>query len=118
MKTYCKTNIEGTANIVNFCLAKVKKLCYISSTAALGDLASNETIITEEIEWNPENRTVIMLFLNMVPKWKSGEVSKNRCNNCKSRNWSWIPRTGKRPTFKEVANGLRYYTWGKEHSCG
>jgi nucleoside-diphosphate-sugar epimerase len=47
---------------VNFCLAKgVKKLCYVSSTAALGDLASNETI-TEEIEWNPENRTVIMLF--------------------------------------------------------
>jgi nucleoside-diphosphate-sugar epimerase len=71
-----KTNIEGTANI-KFCLAKgVKKLCYVSSTAALGDLASNETIITEEIEWNPENRTVIMLFLNMVPKWKSGEVSK------------------------------------------
>jgi hypothetical protein len=27
--------------------------------------------------------------------------------------WSWIPRTGKRPTFKEVANGLRYYTLGK-----
>jgi nucleoside-diphosphate-sugar epimerase len=46
-----KTNIEGTANIV---LSKgVKKLCYVSSTAALGDLASNETIITEEIEWNP-----------------------------------------------------------------
>jgi thioester reductase-like protein len=68
-----KTNIEGTANIVNFVLPK-EKLCYISSTAALGDLA-NETIITEEIEWNPENRTVIMRFLNMVPKWKS-EVSK------------------------------------------
>jgi nucleoside-diphosphate-sugar epimerase len=32
----------------------VKKLCYVSSTAALGDLASNETIITEEIEWNPK----------------------------------------------------------------
>jgi nucleoside-diphosphate-sugar epimerase len=69
-----KTNIEGTANIVNFVLPKGKKLCYISSTAALGDLASHETIITEEIEWNPENRTVIMRFLNMVPK--SGEVSK------------------------------------------
>jgi nucleoside-diphosphate-sugar epimerase len=49
-------------------LQRSKKLCYVSSTAALGDLASNETIITEEIEWNPENRTVIMLFLNMVPK--------------------------------------------------
>ncbi|MFV5694497.1 NAD-dependent epimerase/dehydratase family protein [Flavobacterium sp. LB3P122] len=50
-----KTNIEGTANIVNFCVAKaIKKLCYMSSIAALGDLASHEKIITEETEWNPE----------------------------------------------------------------
>ena len=50
-----KTNIEGTANIVNFCLAKnVQKLCFISSIAALGDLKENEKIITEETEWNPE----------------------------------------------------------------
>lgn len=50
-----KTNIEGTANIVNFCLAQnVKKLCFISSIAALGDLKENEKIITEETEWNPE----------------------------------------------------------------
>lgn len=50
-----KTNIEGTANIVNFCIANaVKKLCYVSSIAALGDLKENEKIITEETEWNPE----------------------------------------------------------------
>ena len=50
-----KINIEGTANVVNFCLAtNVKKLCHISSIAALGDLATHETIITEETEWNPE----------------------------------------------------------------
>ncbi|MFV8342818.1 NAD-dependent epimerase/dehydratase family protein [Flavobacterium sp. XS2P39] len=50
-----KTNIEGTANIVNFCVANaVKKLCFVSSIAALGDLASHEKIITEETEWNPE----------------------------------------------------------------
>ncbi|MGQ7946202.1 NAD-dependent epimerase/dehydratase family protein [Flavobacterium sp. WC2509] len=50
-----KTNIEGTANIVNFCLAyNIQKLCHISSIAALGDLAAHETIITEETEWNPE----------------------------------------------------------------
>jgi nucleoside-diphosphate-sugar epimerase len=50
-----KINIEGTANIVNFCIAKkVKKLCFVSSIAALGDLKENETIITEETEWNPE----------------------------------------------------------------
>ena len=50
-----KINIEGTANIVNFCIAKkVKKLCHVSSIATLGDLAQNETIITEKTEWNPE----------------------------------------------------------------
>ncbi|TRX35913.1 NAD-dependent epimerase/dehydratase family protein [Flavobacterium restrictum] len=50
-----KINIEGTANIVNFCLANgVKKLCYVSSIAALGDKATYEKEITEETEWNPE----------------------------------------------------------------
>lgn len=51
-----KINIEGTANVVNFCLAyQIKKLCHVSSIAALGDLASHETEITEETEWNPES---------------------------------------------------------------
>jgi len=52
-----KVNIEGTANIVNFCIdKKVTKLCHVSSIAALGDLASGlkNTFITEETEWNPE----------------------------------------------------------------
>jgi len=50
-----KTNIEGTANIVNFCLAyNIKKLCHVSSIAALGDLVAHESEITEETEWNPE----------------------------------------------------------------
>ena len=50
-----KTNIEGTANIVNFCLHfNVKKLCHVSSIAALGSLAPNEKQITESTEWNSE----------------------------------------------------------------
>lgn len=50
-----KTNIEGTANVVNFCIHyKIKKLCYVSSIAALGDLVTPKTIIAEECEWNPE----------------------------------------------------------------
>jgi dihydroflavonol-4-reductase len=49
-----KTNIEGTANIVNCCIDfGVKKLCYVSSIAALGDSKFNN-IIDEETEWNPE----------------------------------------------------------------
>lgn len=50
-----KINIEGTANVVNFCIAHhIKKLCYVSSIAALGDLKEHETVIDEETEWNPE----------------------------------------------------------------
>lgn len=48
-------NIQGTANIVNFCIdKKVQKLCHVSSIAALGDVAPHEKIITETTEWNPE----------------------------------------------------------------
>ena len=50
-----KTNIEGTANVVNFCIDfGIQKLCHVSSIAALGDLKEHETIITESTEWNPE----------------------------------------------------------------
>ena len=50
-----QTNIQGTANIVNFCIdKKVQKLCHVSSIAALGDLLPNEKVITEKSEWNPE----------------------------------------------------------------
>lgn len=50
-----KVNIEGTANIVNFCIdRKIKKLCHVSSIAALGNPAAHENEITEETEWNPE----------------------------------------------------------------
>lgn len=45
-------NIEGTANLVNACLErKVKKLCYVSSTAALGNAPSGE-LITEDMIWS------------------------------------------------------------------
>lgn len=51
-----KTNIEGTANIVNISLAKeVKKLCFVSSVAALGNKPDNG-LIDEETYWNPDAR--------------------------------------------------------------
>lgn len=49
-----KINIEGTANIVNFCISqKVEKLCYISSIATMG-LSIGEKFITENFTWHPE----------------------------------------------------------------
>src|SRR5690554_4238291 len=53
-KEMYKTNIEGTANIVNFCIDyKVKKLCYVSSIATIGIPQAPNYIATEETEWNP-----------------------------------------------------------------
>jgi dihydroflavonol-4-reductase len=50
-----KINIEGTANVVNCCIDfGVKKICHVSSIAALGNPKEHETTITEETEWNPE----------------------------------------------------------------
>jgi nucleoside-diphosphate-sugar epimerase len=50
-----KTNIEGTANIVNLSLYNnIKKLCYVSSIAALGHAKLPDEYIDENSEWNPE----------------------------------------------------------------
>lgn len=54
--TLIKTNVEGTANVVNLCLSnQVQKLCHLSSIATLGKLPNNP--INEENPWdsNEEN---------------------------------------------------------------
>lgn len=53
-----KTNIDGTANIVNLCLEHhVKKLCYVSSIAAIGPSTKGQ-ITDEDNEWNDSNVSV------------------------------------------------------------
>lgn len=53
-----KTNVEGTANIVNLCLAyNIKKLCYVSTIGTIGrSLAGDEA--TEENEWTEQQVNV------------------------------------------------------------
>jgi len=53
-----RSNVGGTANLVNACLEKkVKKLCYVSSTAALGN-APPGMQITEDMMWpHSKNRS-------------------------------------------------------------
>jgi len=49
-----KTNVEGTANIVNACLnTGVEKLVHVSSVSALGRMREQE-MITEQMKWTPE----------------------------------------------------------------
>lgn len=57
--TLKKVNVEGTANVVNFCLSEgVKKLCYVSSIATLGKNL-NGSLTTEETEYNPEDKNSV-----------------------------------------------------------
>lgn len=49
-----RTNIEGTANVVNCCIKEqVKKLCFVSSIATL-DKVPGENTISETSYWNKE----------------------------------------------------------------
>ncbi|MBV1924462.1 MAG: NAD-dependent epimerase/dehydratase family protein [Flavobacteriaceae bacterium] len=54
-----KTNVEGTANVVNLCLVnQIKKLCHVSSIATLS-AAKNGALINEENEYNPEDENSV-----------------------------------------------------------
>jgi dihydroflavonol-4-reductase len=45
-------NVEGTANVINTCLAKgVKKLCFVSSVASIGR-KKNIEVISEQTKWD------------------------------------------------------------------
>jgi len=112
-----KTNIEGTANIVNFCIAKaVKKLCFVSTIAALGDLKENEKIITEEAEWNPEkphSDYAISKYGAEMEIWRGQQegletVIVNPGVIIGPGFWE----QGSGLLFKKVANGLSFYAKG------
>ena len=56
--TMIQSNVGGTANLVNACLErKVKKLCYVSSTAALGNAPAGEQITEDKIWSYSKNRS-------------------------------------------------------------
>lgn len=75
-----KTNVEGTANIVNAALyAKVKRFCHVSSTAALGRAKSGD-FITEETEWSnsPYNTDYsVTKYLAELEVWRGIEEGLN-----------------------------------------
>jgi len=112
-----KTNIEGTANIVNYCLEyNIKKLCHVSSIAALGDLAENETIITEETLWNPEkphSDYAISKYGAEMEIWRGQQeglaiVIINPGVILGPGFWN----QGSGELFNKVKNGLSFYTLG------
>ena len=112
-----KINIEGTANIVNFSLNyNIQKLCYISSIAALGDLATHETIITEKTEWNPEKTHsdyAISKYGAEMEIWRGQQEGLNIVIvNPGVIIGPGFQEQGSGLLFKKVADGLSFYTLG------
>ena len=109
-----KINREGTANIVNACLKNnISKLCYVSSTAAIG---REESIVTEETKWKQSPTTSgysISKYSAEKEVWRGVEeglnaVIVNPCLLIGAGNWKESSMT----IFKTVDDGLKFYTSG------
>ena len=126
-----KINIEGTANVVNFCLAKgVKKLCFVSSIAALGDLPeynsfdentdSFSKICDEETDWNPEkphSDYAISKYGAEMELWRGHQEGLEVVIVNPGIILGPVPKTWNREegSFKLISTlskGLKYYTQG------
>lgn len=111
-----KTNIEGTANIVNLCISNsIKKLCYVSSIATLGNTLNNESI-TEDTNWNPEDDNSVYAITKYgaeMEVWRGTQegidaVVVNPGVILGAGIWHY----GTGSLFKKAKNGLKYYTSG------
>ena len=109
-------NIEGTANIVNLCLSNnVDKLCYVSSTAAVGAEVNNK-LITEESPWNKDedhNVYAITKYGAEMEVWRGCNegldvVIVNPGVIIGPGFWQF----GSGSFFKRIYKGLKYYTTG------
>ncbi len=111
-----KTNIEGTANIVNLSIDnKIKKMCYVSSVATLGS-TNNKDRIDEETLWNPEADNAVYGITKYgaeMEVWRGTQEGLDAVIvNPGVIIGPGIWKYGSGNIFKKVANGLQYYTDG------
>lgn len=111
-----KVNIHGTAIMVNLAVdVKVKKFCFVSSIAAVGE-SVNEKIVTEENEWNDEadnHGYAITKFGAEMEVWRGSQegidvVIVNPGVILGSGSWN----SGSCKMFTQVAKGFKFYTEG------
>jgi nucleoside-diphosphate-sugar epimerase len=111
-----KTNIEGTANIVNLCLSNnIKKLCHVSSIATLG-IHNHTSLINEDTEWNQQaNNTIygITKYGAEIEVWRGSQEGLDVVMvNPGVILGAGIWRYGSGSLFKKAHKGLTYYTSG------
>jgi dihydroflavonol-4-reductase len=111
-----KTNVEGTANVVNACLGtSVKKLCYISSIAALSrNLDGDE--ITEDSEWQDSTENsqyALSKYRGELEVWRGVEEGLPAV----VLNPGFVlgfgdPKTSSASIFWKLKKGLKFYSNG------
>ena len=111
-----KVNIEGTANVVNFCLTEgVKKLCYISSIATLGKTIDG-TLSTEETEFNSEEDNSVYSITKHEAEmevWRGTQEGLDAIivhPGVIIGEGIWSSASG--GIFRTISKGLQYYTPG------
>lgn len=111
-----KTNIDGTANIVNVCLDNnVEKLVYASSVSALGRIRQSERV-SEKMQWSEETNNSEYgktKYFAEMEVWRAvGEGLKAVIVNptiiLGSADWN----KGSSAIFKNVYNQFPWYTDG------
>ena len=112
-----KVNREGTANVVNCALdLGVEKLCFVSSTAAIGN-GNNDPIVTEETKWKQSPTTSgysIAKYSAEKEVWRGIEeglnaVIVNPCVIIGAGDWNESSMT----MFRTIDKGLKFYTEGE-----
>lgn len=109
-------NVEGTSNLVNAAIENgVKKICHVSSVAALGRL-DNRQPITEETNWIPSKKISgysESKFFSETEIWRGVQegldaVIVNPSIILGPANWE----DGSSKIFKTIWDGMKYYTGG------
>jgi len=115
-KNMIASNVEGTSNLVNAALENgVKKICHVSSVAALGRL-DNQQLITEETNWVPSKKISgysESKFFSETEIWRGIQegldaVIVNPSIILGPANWE----TGSSKIFKTIWDGMKFYTNG------
>lgn len=116
--TLKKINIEGTANVVNLSLTHhVKKLCYVSSVAALGAPKPSEKFIDESTQWNKELDNSVYAITKYgaeIEVWRGVQEGLNAVivNPGIIIGAGFWNGGSSGSLFKQVYKGMRYYTTG------
>lgn len=115
-QTMISNNVEGTANLVNAAIENgVKKICHVSSIAALGKTQNSESV-TEETNWVPSKKNSgysESKFFSEAEIWRGMEegldaVIVNPSIIFGPANWE----NGSAKIFKTVWDGMKFYTKG------